>query len=393
MCGGPCRILASIKQFQPKIEKEFSGSSPPEIFIGKYNYPNVFAGILSPAEFGETEYLSLPESWHEQNASIQDILGYRSRMIYSRFSANIKAIKTTNSRFMDLMQEIALADRHVDASFELEKKPIIRVDLDGHNAMIGNPAPLKNARLESNPHVEKKVDYLTSDGDAKATVAINELYDSGIKVSNIIKILSAGLLGLSTGRKLVPTRWAVTATDDTISKKLLEKIKYYPQISEILVFSANYLGNHYNILLIPGCWSFEVIEASSKGYFGETNPNSIATWQDYEFYSGKKGYADSVTGAYYVNRLGVCEYLEQIKKQASVLVMREVREEYWAPCGVGILREVTREAMSKKPERFTSVEEALKSCQTRFQLPVSLYKNKSVILKEHKEQIKLSRWF
>ncbi len=394
MCGGPCKILASIKSFQPKIEKEFSGSSPPEIFIGKYNYPNVFAGILSPAEFGETEYLSLPESWHEQGASIQDILGYRSRMIYSRFTSNIKAVKTTKGRFMDLMQEIAMADKHVDASFELEKKPIVRMELDGQNAMIGNPAPLKSARLESNPHVEKKVDYLTSDGDARSVTAINELYDSGIKVSSIIKVLSAGLLGLRTGRKLVPTRWAVTATDDTISKKLLEKIKYYQQISDILVFSANYLGNHYNILLIPGCWGFEVIEASSKGYFGQTeNSEPIATWQDYEFYQGKKGYADSVTGAYYVNRLGVCEYLERVKRQASVLVMREVREEYWAPCGVGILREVTREAMLKKPEKFNSVEEALRACQIRFQLPISLYKNKSVILRENKEQAKLSKWF
>ena len=218
MCGGPCRILASIKQFQPKVEREFSGSSPPEIFIGKYNYPNVFAGILSPAEFGETEYLSLPESWHEQCASIQDILGYRSRMIYSRFSANIKTIKTTSSsgRFVDIMQEIAMADKHVDASFELEKRPIVRVDLDGHNAMIGNPAPLKSAKLESNPHVEKKVDYLASDGDVKSSIAINELYGAGIKVSNIIKVLSAGLLGMRTNRRLVPTRWAVTATDDTI---------------------------------------------------------------------------------------------------------------------------------------------------------------------------------
>lgn len=401
-CGGPCKILIQLKQHQPKVEKEFSGSSPPEIFVGKFNYPYVYTGILSPNEFGDTGYMSLPEEWHDRNASIQDILGFRSRMIYSRFVSNIKLTgrNARESKFVDVMQEIALAEKPVDASFELFKKPIVKMDLNASVAMVGNPAPLKNARIESNPKVEKKVDYLANDADVKATTAIQELYNSRIKVSHIIKVLSAGMLGARTSRKLVPTRWAVTATDDTISKLLLEKIRYYPQISEVLVFSANYLGNHYNILLIPGCWSYEVIEASSKGYFGEGmnpsfghEPAEPAMWHDYEFFQGRKAYADSVTGAYYANRLAVCEHLEKIKRQASVLIMREVREEYWAPCGVGILREVTREAMSKNPERFASVEEALKACQGRMQLNVGFYKKASVLLREKKEQARLSKWF
>jgi DNA repair protein NreA len=388
-CGGPCKILARLKEFQPKVSLNFSGSSPPEIFVGKYNYPNVFAGILSPNEFGSTEYLSLPEAWHEQQASIQDILNYRSRMIYSRFIIKTKGQK---NKFLEVMQEISLASKAVDASFELKKKPQIKIDLNAHTAMIGNPAPLKRVTIESNPKIEKKVDYLVSDNDVKANQAIHELYHAGINVSNIIKVLSAGMLGMKIQRKLVPTRWAVTATDDSLSKELLEKIRYYQEVSEILLFNANYLGNYYNILLIPGCWGFEVIEASSRGYFGQAS-SSIATWHDYEFYQARKKYASSVTGAYYANRLAVAEFLEKIKRQASCLVMREVREEYWAPCGVGILREVTREAMSKKPEKFSNLDDAFKKAQESFKLPVAVYKNKSVLLKENKEQIKLTKWF
>ena len=41
--------------------KEFSGSSPPEIFVGRWNYPNVYTGILSPEESGNMQILSSAE--------------------------------------------------------------------------------------------------------------------------------------------------------------------------------------------------------------------------------------------------------------------------------------------------------------------------------------------
>lgn len=391
-CGRACKILRELRQFQPKVGTRFSGSSPPEIFVGHYNYPYVFTGILSPNEYGDTEYLSMPESWHSHNASIQDILSYRSRMIYSRFVSGIKSARSQQkqNKFLDSMQQIALANKAVDASFELKKKPKVRIHLDSHVAMIGNPAPLKRVTLESNPKIEKKVDYLANDTDAKATTSINELYKAKIAVSNIIKILSAGMLGMKTQRRLVPTRWAVTATDDTLSKNLLKNIRYYSELSTYQLFSANYLGNHYNILLMPGCWGFEVMEASSKGYFGRVPRKDIAMWHDYEFFQARKKYANSVTGAYYANRLAICEYLEKIQKQASVLIMREIREEYWAPCGVGILREVTRAAMAKQPEQFSTIEEALKAAQSNFKLPLSLYTEKSKLLSNFKKQTRLA---
>ncbi|MEM2954944.1 MAG: hypothetical protein QW625_03300 [Candidatus Nanoarchaeia archaeon] len=393
-CGQRCKILQQLKQYQPKVETSFSGSSPPEIFVGRYNYPYVFAGILAPEEYGDTEYLSMPELWHSKSASIQDILSFRSRMIYSRFVSSVKGIranlKQSQNKLLDIMQQVSLASKAVDASFELKKKPKVKINLDSHLPIIGNPAPLKSAKIESNLKVEKKVDYLTNDIDARATESINELYNSNIPVSSIIKILSAGMLGRKFQRKLVPTRWAVTATDDTISKELLKKIKHYQEINEILLFSANYLGNYYNILLIPGCWSFEVIEASAKGYFGSSM--NVAIWHDCEFYKPRKKYASSVTGAYYANRLAICEYLEKIKRQASCLVMREIREEYWAPCGVGILREVTRAAMSKKPEKFDTINEALKAAQLKFKLPIETFIKKSKILNSLKEQTRLNKF-
>jgi len=396
-CGGPCKILSRIQKFQPKVNLEFSGSSPPEIFVGHHNYPFVFSGILAPAELGETENLGMPEEWFKKQSSIEDILTFRSKMIYSRFTVKTKGQR---NKLLDVMQEISLASKSVDASFKLAKKPSMNINLTSHTAAIGNPAPLKDVKIEGNVKVERKVDYLVNDTDVKAVRAIEELYNSRIPVSNIMKILSAGMLGKRFQRKLVPTRWSITSVDDSLSKMLLEKIRYYPEISEVLLFHGNYLGNYYEIFLIPGCWSFEVLEASASGYFGEgmTGGNTRdksgvkepAMWQDYEFFQGRKTYANSVTGGYYAVRLPVTEYLEKIKRQASVLIFREIRDEYWAPCGVGVLRELVRGMMNEnKPEKFPDIEQAFKNSQTRFHNPLEVYKKKSVLLKERKHQKRL----
>jgi len=333
--------------------------------------------------------LSMPEEWHAEKADIVKILSYRSRLIYSRFQSSIKEIRKENRNLVKVMQEVALASKSTSLEFELKKKPQLRIQLDMHMPVIGNPAPLAKARLTQNPYIEKKVDYLTSDTDIKAGQAVQELYKAKISISGLIKILSAGMLGLKMQRKLVPTRWAVTAVDSIISKQIIEKVKFYPKISEFLLFHSDYLGNYYEILLLPGEFSFEVIEAKMPG--SVWNPQGIHTFicADHEGYYGRKTYASNCGGGYYAPRLAIAEYLNKMKRQASCLVMRECRPDYWAPCGVGVLRETARDALTKKPEHFGTLKEALTKAQTRFKLKIETFIKKSKLLYEYKTQLKL----
>jgi len=223
---------------------------------------------------------------------------------------------------------------------------------------------------------------------------MKELYKSKIPTSNIIKILSAGLLGIAKNRKLVPTRWAITATDDTLSKQLLSKIKYFSEISEFYLFTSYYLGNHYEIILLPDKFSFEVMEAEIPGTLWNPDTNSkIYISKDYESFRGRKKYADNVTGAYYANRLALTEFLIKIKRQASCLVLRECRPEYYAPCGIGILREATRHAFTKKPEKFSTLNETLQTAQKKLKLPINLFTSQSSLLKEFGKQSRLTQFF
>ena len=361
---------------------EFSGSSPPEIFVGKWNYPNVYTGILAPQEHGSTTIMSSPELWHEKKLPIPSILSMRNKLIYGRTQGNI--YKPRDKKFLPVMQEVAMTHKSVSTEFRL-KKPVSRnPEQDSRTPIIPKAAPIESVKLQENAPVKKKVDYLVSDGELKSAPALVELHKSGIENSSLIKILSAGLLGLTKNRKLVPTRWSITAVDDTLSKEKLERIRYYQEISEFLVFTAEYLGNHYNFLLLPDKWSFEVIERSILG---------TASWQDYESFFPRKKYADSVTGAYYANRLALTEHLDKIKRQCSCLVIREIRPEYTAPLGVGILRQTSREAFSKPARKFPTLKDALRDIQTRLKQPVTNYTTKSKILAEFGKQKKISDFF
>ena len=157
LCGKLCPILAKFN-FLGKAKTHFSGSSPPEIFVGGHNYPNVNTGILSPQEYGETEEYSLPEIWHEKNFSIEKILSLRGKLIYARFKSNIKDARR-EKKLLGVMQEISMADKNVSTEFFLKKTPKQIFNIDRHTPIIGNPAPLLNARLEENPSIPKKIDY------------------------------------------------------------------------------------------------------------------------------------------------------------------------------------------------------------------------------------------
>jgi len=392
-CGKPCRILEGLKTKMPKIKTHFSGSTPPEVFVGRVGYPEVFSGVLAPVEKGETAGFSLPEDWVRKNLSIEQILDMRGRMIYARTKMNIKI----PNKIKQVTQELALSSKPVSTEFFLKKAPVFEFSASRYFQIMSNPAPIQKIILEENPKVEKKVDYITGDYDVKATDAVLELYNSNIITSHLQKLLATGLLGVKVQRKMVPTRWSITAVDDMIGKKLLEKVRTYGQLNEIQLFHYYYNGNNFELLFLPENFSFEVIEVSMPGNVWAVSQTKSATkahvMQDYEGFYGRKTYAENVAGGYYADRLAAVEYLERIKRQATVLLFHEEREEYYAPLGVGIIRESLRNALKEKPEKPATVQEALEIIGKRVKYPLKKYKEKSWILNNYGKQKKLGEFF
>jgi hypothetical protein len=383
------QVLDKIKFWKQSIEnvKDFTGTSPPAVFVGKAFYPQVFVGILTPPQHqANAEILDFPEKWYEQKASIEDILNYRGQLIYSRFKTS--SIKRPSGKLTEVTQELAMSEKPADVEIQLKKQPKFSFNLNPWTTPIGNPAPIIQAKLTENPSVDRKVEYLVSDYDVKAQDAVNELYKHNIPVSKIEKIFSVGLLGVTIQRKFVPTRWSWTAVQDIIGKNLMEKIKTYPEVDEVLLFSNEYLANHFEILLIPDHYQYEFIEV------WDTDKINPSIDSDYEPYWGRKIYASTTAGGFYSARLGVIEGLDKLKRQATVLIVREIRPQYWAPVGVWEIRETVRDAFNKPSEKFDSVEEAVKRiCGKLITKDKWVVKSKLLrILKEQKKILQFSKF-
>ncbi|HID91448.1 TPA: hypothetical protein EYP44_05770, partial [Candidatus Bathyarchaeota archaeon] len=209
-----------------------------------------------------------------------------------------------------------------------------------------------------------------------------------ISVYHIFRLLSVGLLGVSRRRKLVPTRWSITATDTAVANHLLERVKDYEEVSDLLLYHHTYLGNHFEILLIPRSYAFEVVEiwmprsVWSKG----AKPTVYSV---YELYDAK---ASAMDGGYYAARLAVVEHLSRMRRQAMALVVREVYPSYYAPVGVWQVRENVRAALRGRPSRFDGLREAIADMGRRLRTPCGGWVNRSRVLRFFRVQRSLVRW-
>jgi len=88
-------------------------------------------------------------------------------------------------------------------------------------------------------------------------------------------------------------------------------------------------------------------------YVGNLNNSSnYESASDYESPFGRKSYAFNTSGGYYASRLAVLEYFLKKKMKGRVLMFRFITEEYWAPLGVWVVREASRNAFKSNPLFF-----------------------------------------
>jgi len=370
-----------------RIKKDFLSSSPAP-FIGRHNYPNINVGVLSPPEKEKDIWLyDAPTYWSEKKFTIKDIIALRSNLINSRFKSHVINIKQPD-KFLETTQEIGLAYKPVDIEVELTKKPIISIRPDSVNMPMGPNASLRKVRITTNPKILPKVDKVHYDTDLKAVEGLKILYDKGIDENSLSKILSVGALGLKKNRKLVPTRWSITATDDTLGKELIKKTKQYNEIDYSL-YLGNYFGNYYLILFFPDVWSYELFETYMPSSLW--NPNQkLGTATDYEGYDGRKSYAENCGGGYYAARISILKKLDQLKRQASILVLRFVTDEYSAPLGVWVCREAVKKTLQTKPIYFETKEQLLREAKdlilNKFSYNIENLLKESMIIEKLKQQ-------
>ncbi len=386
LCGRPkCPLLEKAKLLaNVKAEKKMEASSPPSVFVGRIGYPKVYVGpMVARAE--NPEILDLPEAW--VNLDLEDIARMRARLVRTKELVDVHQARDP-PRDLQEMQLSAMSKTSVGMEVEFKKEPKTEISWNDITAPHGLSGELERFRLEDNPKVPRRVDEVVSD-EMKASEALFDLYSHGIPVSKLYNLLSIGTLGIE--RKLVPTRWSITATDDTLGKALIARIKDYKELSDYLLFQYYNHGNRYEVLLIPGEWEYEMVEIYDPGCIWVTGGERPVYLQDYEPYEGRTKYADNITGAYYAARLAVLEYLARIKRQGKVLVVREITPEYWMPVGVWQIRENVRKAMKTRPSRFDTLHQALDALDNALNVKKE-WRSKSELLARIRSREALRKW-
>ena len=310
-----------------------SGSSPPSIFVGSYGYPKVGVGPMVPPVHGDTTLLDSPELW--LGKTLEDIVNFRLSLV--RGIEKI-SIQNTQGRFIENLHEVAMSSHSIDTDLQFHKTTLPVTTIDGESAPFGPVGDIKSAKFFGT-RSDKSIERVYYDHDLKAQDAVLTLYNKGIDISKIQKCFSIGMLGKK--RKLVPTKWSITATDDIISKSLVSEILEFDLIDSCRIFSHDHLGNMFSVILFPHRWLFEMQEAWH-------DENKVGFGFDSEDARGID-HPPAIAGAYFAAKLGVAEYLVQKKLQAAVLVLREIRPEYAVPVGVWQIREAIRAAMKKEP--------------------------------------------
>lgn len=379
-----------------KTVSKIDSTSPPSVFIGsKLRYPLVNVGILSPLNRDENAWIYDNEKyWANNNFQINDVLRLRNSLLNSRFQSKVHDSRL-NKKFLQIAQDIAIASKPVDIEIELKNRLNLKNSRDKIIAPHGMRATLKQAKITNNVKIDTKVDRVMND-EIRATEGIEYLYKNHFNEYTLSKILSVGALGLKKDKKLVPTRWSITATDDTIGKIIMKQVKQYKWIEDYELFSGEFLGNQYLILLFPAVFSFELFEL----YLPKSswNPSEdIKASTDYEDYYGRKNYAKNTAGGYYATRLPILEYLKSIKRQASVLVIRIETPSYWAALGVWVVRESVRKSLNNKSLREDNLKEFIenskKKGKEKFNFDCSQILEKSKLLTQIKSQKNLREWF
>lgn len=348
MCAHHAKLNSLARAKASHEKTEFTGKTPTP-FIGHFGYPNVNVGLLTPPENTRHPWkFDAPRYWANKNYNLNELVDLRSSLLNSKSSASVRQPE----KITETAREVGLSSKPVEMDFNLEEKPKFRLQADTISPPTGPDARLKRAQPAENPKVEKKVEKVHSDTDMKSTEAMSYLYKSGYCENFLSKVLSVGAIGEGKGRKLVPTRWSITATDDTLGKQLINELSDFQELNDYLAYFGEYLGNHYLILLFPGLWGYELFETYMPKA-GWNTSSKIEYTTDYETHLGRKTYAENCAGGYYTVRLAVLEKLKSMKRKASCLAIRVITGEYSVPLGVWVTREASRKALENKPLSFS----------------------------------------
>ncbi len=351
LCGAsvcPILVKRALQHRVRGLQKTELGAYSEWLLVGEYGYPRLRYGPISAISSVPWD----PEIWASRRLDFSEILKIRALTL---FSFERRQVSSPPSIYEPIGEAIA-SEKPIGVEIILRRPPKMGLRLDADIPPFGGMAPLKGLRLEENPRISRSIESLILDR-VKASRAVEALYERGLSVYYIQKIFSAGFLGIEERRRIVPTRWGITAVDSILGDMFRMRIRWSPSIPKAELYSWEYLGNIYHVILIPSdYWSMEMYEVwlpNSVWLRGVGKPVIIRN------YEGADGKPVKMDGGYYAIRMAVLEHLSKINRKAMALAIRIITPQYIAPVGNWQIRESIRLALRRGPNAKGDVEELI----------------------------------
>lgn len=377
------KLTEQIKMKSVKIGKDLEGTTPPSVFIGSWSYPKVYAGPMMSSQMGDTSIMDAPEEWIVQNKTQDEIINYRMNLVRGK---QLIKIDDLENPFIEKLQDISLASKSIDSEARFGRRPTGSM-LTEDSMPHGPSAVIEKFDIDA-VKWDRQLEKTFYDTDLKSTEAIVNLHNKDVPFTAMQKAFSVGAIGTKNKRKLVPTRWSITACDSTLADEFLKEVRKFELLDTYRVFEFGALNNYYIIILTPTEWQYEWYEA-----FIKIMKNEELIFSDYETNGGKKEYS-IVGGCYYTAKMAVLDYLMKIKKQSGLLILREAYDGY-VPLGVFNVRENIKEAMQNQYIEFETLEACLEYAGTKLKIPINKYVKQGTLMNEmlHSKQTTLDMYF
>ncbi len=368
--------LTEVVQRKKKIDKlpESMFGDTPSVFVGRHNYPNVNVGPSATQEEETALKFQDPKEWF--GMPYEEVIGLQTALIRSK---NRKSVRS-DDRFTRENQLLSMAKEPTDIEIEFKNRPKFQYNFDNIRNPVVSSGPLEDMKIAENINIKHSVEKIVED-ELKAEKQVEKLYSKDVDVYKIINILSSGAMGEEDKKKMVPTRWSVTASQSMVARNIIEDLKGMPVVNEYRVYSSEYLDNHFEVLLIPGKWEFENFETWAPKE-GTKHTEKASILQEHEPYGGRSSYAERQGGGYYASRLGAVEGLKNLGRQARVIVFREIYEGYIVPVGSWQILENVRNAFRNDCIKFETMKNALSHIDKRLRASIEHYRNRSEILQQ-----------
>jgi len=211
-------------------------------------YPILSGGVLASTE--PLEWLSIydhPEAWEGLNR--ESILSMR-RHLY-QFATNIDARDMQPRDTIESLQTIVLSVTPVALGVEVTSLPPRHLHNRGGLLPCSPTVQVKSIDILSDPEISNVAKKIT-EKDVPASESIWKLLDYDYSLDRVVRMMSVGLLGRLSNRRLVPMKSAYKAVIDSFISRAVMELVERPFAYTTEMYLANLFGDTFTIIVQPG---------------------------------------------------------------------------------------------------------------------------------------------